>query len=155
MESTKKNPLLKVSEVQIRYSPKFIPIERPKIDGSKTAERILRQNWNANHIQAFEEFKVMLLNRANCVLGIFQVSRGGVAGTVADPKLIFAVAIKTLASGIILAHNHPSGNLSASQADVDLTKKIKEGAKLFDIQLLDHVILTSKSYFSFADEGLL
>ena len=97
----------------------------------------------------------MLLNRYNKVIGIFTVSQGGIAGTVADPKLIFACALKAAASGIILVHNHPSGSLQASQADMDLTKKLREGGKLLDIQVLDHIILTSEAYYSFADEGLL
>ena len=102
-----------------------------------------------------EEFKIMLLNRYNKVIGIFTASSGGIAGTVADPKLIFACALKGAASGIILAHNHPSGSLQASQADIDLTKKLRDGGKLLDIQILDHIIITSESYYSFADEGLL
>src|SRR3990170_6054261 len=90
-----------------------------------------------------EEFKIMLLNRYNKVIGIFTVSSGGIAGTVADPKLIFGCALKAAASGIILAHNHPSGNLTASQADIDLTRKFKEAGKLLDIQVLDHIIITN------------
>jgi DNA repair protein RadC len=97
----------------------------------------------------------MLLNRANKVLGILEVSTGGVSGTVADPKVIFAAALKGNASGIIVAHNHPSGNLAASRADVDLTRKLKEAGKFLEIQVLDHVIVTTEKYFSFADEGLM
>jgi DNA repair protein RadC len=95
----------------------------------------------------------MLLNRQNKVTGIFTVSLGGIAGTVADPKLIFGCALKAAASGIILAHNHPSGCLQASHADIDLTKKLRDGGKLLDIQILDHIIITGEAYFSFADEG--
>jgi DNA repair protein RadC len=84
-----------------------------------------------------------------------QISQGGVAGTVADPKIIFRNALEHLSSGIIIAHNHPSGNLTASQADIDLTKKVKEGARLLEMQVLDHLILAGQKYFSFADEGLL
>ena len=102
-----------------------------------------------------EQFKVLLLNRANKVLGIFEVSSGGSTGTVADPKLIFAAAIKANACGIILAHNHPSGNLQPSQADIDLTKRMKEGGRLLEIQVLDHIIVTTEGYYSFADEGIL
>jgi len=89
------------------------------------------------------------------VLGIVEVSTGGIAGTVADPKLIFAAALKGAATEIILSHNHPSGNLAPSQADIDVTRKIKEGGKLLKIAVLDHIIITSERYFSFADEGLL
>jgi DNA repair protein RadC len=104
---------------------------------------------------AHEEFWILLLNRANRVIKKAQVSQGGVAGTVADPKIIFKLALDELASGIILAHNHPSGNLTASQADLDLTKKLKEAGKLLDIQVLDHLIVAGQKYFSFADEGLM
>ncbi len=97
----------------------------------------------------------MLLNRAHKVQGIFEVSTGGVSGTVADPKIIFAAAIKANSSGIIVAHNHPSGNLRASQADIDLTRKLKDGGRILEIQLLDHIIVTTEGYFSFADEGLI
>lgn len=97
----------------------------------------------------------MLLNRANKVLGVFEVSTGSTTATVADPKIIFAAAIKANASGIIIAHNHPSGNLSPSQQDIDLTRKVKDGGKILEVQLLDHVIITTESYYSFADEGIL
>jgi len=126
--------------------------ERPRVMGSADAYDLLKADLlDIPH----EAFWVVLLNRANRVIKKHQVSQGGVAGTVADPKIIFKVAIEELASGIILAHNHPSGNLSASQADIDLTKKLKESGKLLDIQVLDHIIVGDKSYFSFADAGLL
>ncbi len=126
--------------------------ERPRVMGSADAYEILKADLlDIPH----EAFWILLLNRANRVIKKHQVSQGGVAGTVADPKIIFKVAVEELASGIILAHNHPSGNLAASQADIDLTKKLKESGKLLDIQVLDHIIVGDKSYFSFADEGLL
>lgn len=126
--------------------------EKPKIGGSVDAFEILKADLlDIPH----EAFWIILLNRANRVIKKHQISQGGVAGTVADPKLIFKVAVEELASGIILAHNHPSGNLTASQADIDLTKKLKESGKLLDIQVLDHLIIAGKKYYSFADEGLL
>ena len=88
-------------------------------------------------------------------MGIYEVSSGGMAGTVADPKLIFSVSVKISSANLILAHNHPSGNLKPSQADINLTAKIKAGGELLDISVLEHIIITSESYFSFADEGLL
>lgn len=94
----------------------------------------------------------MLLNSANRVLGVMEVSSGGVAGTVADPKVIFAAALKC--SALILAHNHPSGNLRPSQADTNLTKRLVNGGELLDIAVLDHLIITEDDYLSFADEGL-
>lgn len=102
-----------------------------------------------------EEFWVLLLNRSNRVIKKHLISQGGVTGTVADPKIIFKLALEELASGIILAHNHPSGNLNASQSDIDLTKKLKDAGKLMDIQVLDHVIVAGQNYFSFVDEGML
>ncbi|MFD2933093.1 RadC family protein [Spirosoma flavum] len=101
-----------------------------------------------------EEFWILLMNRANEILRPVQISTGGVSGTVADPKLIFKQAIEHLASSMILFHNHPSGNLTPSQADKDLTKKLKEAGRLLDIPVLDHLIFTDKAYFSFADEGI-
>src|SRR5690606_1039682 len=97
----------------------------------------------------------LLLNRANKVLGIVPISKGGTSATIADPKLIFVSAIKSNASAIILAHNHPSGNLQPSTADISLTKKIMEGGKLLDVPVIDHIIVTGHGYYSFADEGAL
>lgn len=144
-----------VAEIQLSYKSNVKPSLRPKINSSKDAHNVLMENWDGNKLELVEQFKVMFTNRANKVLGIYEVSTGGISGTVADPKLIFAAALKAAASGIILTHNHPSGNLQPSQADIDLTQKIKEGGKLLEIQLLDHIIVTSEGYYSFADEGLL
>ncbi|MBX7205457.1 MAG: DNA repair protein RadC [Bacteroidia bacterium] len=102
-----------------------------------------------------EEFWILLLNRANKVIHKFRVSEGGVAGTVADPKIIFKTALDHLASGVILCHNHPSGNNKPSQSDIDLTKKMKEAGKLLEIAVLDHIIIAENNYYSFADEGIM
>jgi DNA repair protein RadC len=126
--------------------------EKPRISGSIDAYRILNPHLQDIHHEAFW---VLLLNRANRVIKKSQISQGGVAGTVADPKIIFKLALSELASGIILAHNHPSGNLTASQADIELTKKLKDAGKLLEIQVLDHLIVAGQKYFSFADEGIL
>jgi DNA repair protein RadC len=153
METIKYNT--NVAEIQLIYKTTVKPSLRPKIDSSKTAFEVLKFSWDDNRVEFIEQFKVLLLNRANKVLGIFEVSTGSPTGTVADPKIIFVSALKANASGIILAHNHPSGNLKASQADIDLTKKLCEGGKLLEIKILDHLILSSEGYYSFADEGLL
>ena len=102
-----------------------------------------------------EEFWVILLNRANRFIEIKNISKGGVSGTVADSKLIFKAALTKLSSSIILCHNHPSGNLKPSKADLILTKKLVEGGKNLDIAVLDHLIIGNNSYFSFADQGLI
>jgi len=126
--------------------------EKPKVTTSRDVFEYLKSDLlDIPH----EEFWILVLNRANRIIKKHQISQGGVAGTVADPKIIFKIALEELASGIILAHNHPSGNLTASQADIALTKKIKEAGKLLEIQVLDHVIIAGQKYFSFADEGIL
>lgn len=154
MESTNKNHF-NVAEIQLSYKSHVKPSERVKITCSRDAYNVLLQTWNDSKLEFVEQFKVILLNRANKVLGIFEVSTGSTTATVADPKIIFAAAIKANASGIIISHNHPSGNLSPSQQDIDLTRKVKEGGKILEVQLLDHVIITTESYYSFADEGIL
>lgn len=153
--TNEKQTLQRVAEIQLSYKSNVKPSERPKIACSKDAYAILKENWDESKIEFVEQFKLMLTNRAHKVLGILEVSTGGVSGTIADPKVIFAAAIKASASGFIVAHNHPSGNLTASQADIDLTKRLREGGKILEIQLLDHVIITIEGYMSFADEGMI
>lgn len=102
-----------------------------------------------------EEFWVLILNRRNVVIDKIQISIGGVSGTLADPKVIFKAALERLGSAIILMHNHPSGNLKPSVADENLTWKMRDGSKLLDIALLDHIIYTDCGYYSFAEEGRL
>ena len=126
--------------------------EKPKISSSRDAFELLSGDMmDLPH----EEFWVLLLNRAHCVIRKKRISEGGVSGTVADPKIIFKMALEELASGIIVAHNHPSGNRTASQSDIDLTKKLKEAGKFLEVQLLDHLIICGQKYFSFADEGMV
>jgi len=155
MDTTNEKKQWEVAEIQLSYKSNVKPSLRPKITSSRDAHEVLKRIWNDSMIELCEQFKVIFTNRANKVLGVFEVSTGGIAGTVADPKLIFVAALKAGATGLILSHNHPSGNLTPSHADIELTKKIKEGGRLLEIQLLDHLILTSESYFSFADEGLI
>jgi len=100
-----------------------------------------------------EEFWILILNRANIVIKKEQISIGGIAGTVADPKIIFKKALENLASGIILVHNHPSGNKNPSEEDIKLTNRVKEAGKILDLPVLDHIIFTNNGYYSFADDG--
>src|SRR5439155_6589076 len=144
-----------VAEIELVYKSKVKASERPLISSSFDGYRLLLQTWEEGKIDFVEQFKVMLLNRANKVLGIYLVSTGGVTGTIADPKLIFAAALKAGACSILLSHNHPSGSLKPSRQDEELTQKIKAGGKFLDIQVLDHLIISSESYYSFADQGLL
>lgn len=155
MENVNKINLWKLAEIELSYKSNYKASLRPKVSGSNDAYQILLSSWEETKIEFVEQFKILLLNRANRVLGYMTISSGSSTGTVADPKLIFAAAIKANACSIILSHNHPSGNLSPSQADIDLTRKIREGGKILEIQVLDHVIVTSEGYYSFADEGIL
>lgn len=142
-----------ISEIKISY--KSTKIKNEMIHCSHQAFELLQKTWNSKTIELLEEAKIILLNRANHVLGIYELSKGGVNSTVADAKIIFAIALKAMASAIIFSHNHPSGNLKPSEADKVLTKSLVSAGKLLQIEVLDHVIITSESYFSFADEGLI
>ncbi|MFN6334963.1 MAG: RadC family protein [Sphingobacteriales bacterium] len=145
----------KLSEIRLYYKPK--KETRPKISCSEDAYKQALKFFDKNTIALQEQFIVLYLNRANMVLGAHQVSTGGITGTVADIRIILGVALKAGACGIILSHNHPSGNLNASAADKELTSRIKQAAQVMDINLMDHIIISpyEGSYFSFADEGLI
>jgi DNA repair protein RadC len=123
---------------------------RDKIVSSQDAYRLF-----ANVIQdiPYEEFWVLLLNRANRVINKVRISEGGIAGTVVDPKKVFKVAIESYCTGILLGHNHPSGNCTPSEQDCQLTRKLVDAGKLIDISVLDHIIVGNDQYYSFADEG--
>ncbi len=140
---------MEIAEVQVSYNTTHK--EHLKIKDSNSTYELLLSCWNKNTIELQEEFKVLLLNRNNQVLGIYSLSKGGVSGTIVDSKLLFSVALKANASGIILSHNHPSGNTNPSEVDKAITNKTKEASKLLDIQLLDHLVITKDSYYSFAD----
>ena len=155
MENTNEKRLLEVAEIELTYKSKEKPSLRLKITSSRDVYAVLKENRDENKIEFVEQFKVLLTNRGQKVLGIVEISTGGVSGTVANPKVIFAAAIKAGASGLILAHNHPSGSFQPSQADINLTKKIKEGRRILEVQLLDHLVITTEGYYSFSDEGII
>ncbi len=145
----------KVAEVQLTYKTKVKASDRPQINSSIEVYKVLKENWNFEIIEFIEEFKIILLNRANRVLGIVLISVGGTAGTISDPKVIFVSALKCNASSVVLCHNHPSGNLKPSQADIELTRKLKAAGQFIDLPIIEHIILTKDGYLSFADEGLM
>lgn len=146
----------KVNEIKISYCEKLGVIDSEPVNDSEKVAKLLYQTWDRNTIGLQETFKVLLLNKALKVKGTYQVSTGGIASTVVDLRLLFAVVLKTLSMGIILAHNHPSGTLEPSEADKKLTEKIRNAADLFDIKVLDHlIIIPTGKYFSFSDNGLL
>lgn len=146
---------MQVSEVEVVYKSKVKPSQRPQVSQSKEVYELLKRNWDESKIELLEQFKILLLNRANKVLGICELSTGGISGTVADPKMIFIAALNAAASNIILAHNHPSGSLKPSKADIELTRKIKDGGQLLEITVLDHLIISSEGFYSLADEGMM
>ena len=143
-----------VAEVELIYKTKVKSADRLQVTKSSEAFDIFKNHWNINTIEYVEEFKLLLLNKANRVLGVLDISKGGVSGTVTDVRLIFQAAIKANASRIIVAHNHPSGNVTPSENDIRITKKIKESGLILDIQLLDHLIISPENtYYSMGDEG--
>lgn len=142
-----------IQEIKVSYTTN--DSDRQKISSSEDAYKLLLSCWSKHTIELQEEFKVLLLNRANKVLGIYSCFKGGTSSTTVDIKLVFAVALKGAASAIIIAHNHPSGNLSASKADKEITKKIVSTGKFLDIQVLDHLIITKDNFSSFKDLGLM
>ena len=144
---------MKVSEIKVSYSNQNE--EKIKITNSKTAYDVVLSHWNKNTMEYQEEVKFLLLNRANMVLGIHKLSKGGTSGCIVDIKMILAIALKCNAHGIILVHNHPSGNLKPSEADKSLTSKIKKACDMVDVNLLDHLIITKDGYYSFKDESNL
>ena len=147
---------MNIPEIKISFKvDKVKKSEMTQISTSKQGYDVLREVFNADTIDWLEEAIVLCLNNANKVVGFYKLSTGGVTGTVMDPRIVFTVALNCGASGIIVAHNHPSGTLRPSQNDIDITYKIREGGKLLDIKLLDHVIVTDEGYYSFADEGKL
>ena len=145
---------LDLAEIQVSYKNK--QENKVKIKHSKDAFDILYSLFNKDTIEYIEQFYLLLLNRANKILGWINLSKGGTVGTVVDVKVIYAIALITNSSSVLLCHNHPSGNIQPSDADKNLTKAIYEAGKLFNINLIDHVIISpDKNYFSFADEGIL
>lgn len=142
-----------IAEIKLSYTNTTKNNET--ISTSERAYEIFNKIWDQGLIQLQEEFKMLLLDRNNQLLGFYSLSKGGISGTVVDLKILFAVALKSKASAIILAHNHPSGNLKASAEDIELNKKIKSASKFLDILFLDHLIITKNGFSSFCDEGLM
>jgi len=146
----------KVNEITISYKERIPAPFWCKINSSQDAADLLFQHWDKRTIQVQESFKVVLLNNSNKVKGIYQLSKGGITGTIVDLRILFAVVLKSLSVAIILTHNHPSGTLKASEADRKITEKIKKAGEFLDIKVLDHLIITPNGeYYSFADEGIL
>ncbi|MES2373394.1 MAG: JAB domain-containing protein [Bacteroidota bacterium] len=144
-----------VSEIELVYVSQVPASRRFQIRKSLDSWWLLKRSWNRKRIQLVEQFKVIYLDTTNHVLAIKKMSTGGITGTVADPRLLLAGALKLKATAMIICHNHPSGNLQPSERDKTLTANLKQASLLMEIKLIDHIILTSEGYMSFADDGLL
>ena len=145
-------PQIKLS---VKFSSKIKQSELKKITCSNDAYHIIKNCFDEDTFFMQEQFIVLMLNNSNKVVGFYPLSSGGLTSTVVDVRLIFATAIKTLATAIIIAHNHPSGQTNPSGSDKHITEKIKKAGEVLDIKLLDHLIITDETYYSFADESIL
>ena len=141
-----------ISEYSLKYTKS--EIQKTKITTSESASNVIRQFY-FDDINIYESFFILLLNRANITTGFAKISQGGTAGTVVDIKIIAKYAVDSLSPNIIICHNHPSGNKQPSDADLNITRKIKDALLLLDIQLIDHIIITENDFYSFADNGNL
>ena len=144
---------MQVAEIKVSYSN--TNIERIKVTNSQILYNLVLKHWDLDLIEFQEEVKIVLLNRANIVLGLYEMSKGGTSGTVVDIRIILGIALKCNASSIVITHNHPSGSLEPSHSDKETTKKLKEACKILDLNLLDHLIITSEGYYSFSDNLIL
>ena len=142
---------MKISEISVSYSNEIE--DRIKVKTSRDCYEVFLKHWNMETIELQEEFKILLLNRDNQVLGVYSLSKGGTASAIVDAKLVFSVALKCNATSLIFAHNHPSGNLKPSESDIKLTKRFARSAKLLDMLILDHLIITKKGFYSLADNS--
>ena len=143
-----------ISEIEVAYRPLPMFSVNP-ITQSKDAYDLIIREWDDNILEMIEEVKVIFLNRTNKQIGIYNLAKGGITGCVVDIRIILSIALKTLATGIILVHNHPSGNLNPSTEDRKITNELQKACKIMNIKLLDHLIVTRKGFFSFADANLI
>lgn len=147
---------VQVNEIKISYKGSILSKNWKKLQSASDSAKFIYQYWDKDTIEAQESFKVLLLNNANKVKGVVELSKGGITGTLIDLRLLLAIVLKSLSVGIILTHNHPSGTLIPSTADKNITDRIKKATALFDVKVLDHIIITPNGdYYSFADDGLL
>ncbi|SDL70469.1 RadC-like JAB domain-containing protein [Daejeonella rubra] len=138
----------KVSDIKIIYTPKIKHSKLPEIFSAHEAHLLFRKSWDIGKLYLVEQFKAMYLNSNGKVLGIYEISSGGLTYTQVDTRLIFLGAIKCCATSIILAHNHPSGNREPSDSDLRITRRLKEAGRLLEINIWDHLIITPEGYTS-------
>lgn len=147
---------MQAAEVQLIYKSRIPVSKRVQVKSSIDAFRVFWEYWNKDTIEHHEEFVAMLLNNKNHVLGITEISKGGITSTIIDPKIVFQAALKCHATGVILCHNHPSSDPTPSENDVQTTKKLIEAGSFLNIGVLDHLIISGDgTYYSLGDEGRL
>jgi DNA repair protein RadC len=144
---------MKVSEIKVSYTNTVA--DKVKISSSANSYEVALAHWDLNVIDYVEQVKVILMNNANVVLGIFELARGGSTSCVVDLKIVLSVALKTHSSAIIMVHNHPSGMMVPSSSDRSISSRLKKACEVIDLKLLDHLIITRDSYYSFADSGTI
>ncbi|UOY04973.1 JAB domain-containing protein [Muricauda sp. SCSIO 64092] len=145
-----------INEIEVSYRHEIPEFGWKKVSSSEEAAEVLFEDWDKGNIGLQESFKVVLLNNGNQVKGIYEISKEGITGTTVDLRILFAIVLKSLTVSIILCHNHPSGMLKPSANDKSITKQIQDASKLFNVKVLDHIILAPDgSYYSFADRGLV
>ena len=145
-----------VHELEIKYTPGNYQTHGKKVTSSQEAAFLLQQVFDPDTIQCQEEIVVLYMDRNNTIKGVYKLGKGGISSTTVDVRLILSVALKSLATAIVLCHNHPSGNILPSEMDKRLTWRLKDACALLEIELLDHIIVTAFSgYYSFKDEGML
>jgi len=155
MKNNNNDRLYKAAEVKLTYETRVKASERYRIKNAEDAAELFFEVWDRSTIEHVEEVKMIMLNRANRVLGVAHLTRGGLNGSIIDTRVILQYAIKANAAAVILAHNHPSGNLGASEADKRITRNVREALKLMDIELLDHLVLTyEEKYSTIETDGL-
>ncbi|MGV8131410.1 MAG: JAB domain-containing protein [Candidatus Pacearchaeota archaeon] len=154
MEKKTTTSLWHIPEIQVSYK-RIRNNDYPRVIKSIDAYDLFIKLWDIKTIELYEEFKVLFVNQASKVFGIYTLSKGGINGTVVDIRLLFGIALKVAATGIIMAHNHPSGNDRPSKNDEQITDEVMSIGKLHNIKLIDHLIITSTAYYSFSDEGML
>lgn len=145
----------KITEIELIYINKLDDLERPQISNSADAYKVFFDNWDKGKLELQEQFKIMLLDQKNSVLGISTLSAGGISQCAVDIRLAFAAAVKGRATGMILAHNHPSGNKKFSEPDKELTKEFVMAGNFMKVPILDHIVVTRDGYVSMSDEGTL
>jgi len=155
MEVLSRQQLSKVAEVKVSYRPKIRPSQRPVVKCAKDVYEILLGFWNCDMIELCEQFCVVLLNNRGSILGIVELSTGGFTGVVVDTKMVFCIALKACACSIVVAHNHPSGNLKPSSQDIKVTNRLVEAGKILEIPVQDHLIISNEGFVSLAEEGYI